>query len=140
MKFNIKSVEELSIAAKALVPMLNKFRIVTFSGPIGAGKTTFIKALCNELKVEDMVNSPSFAIVNEYKSLTGQIICHFDFFRIKNITEFFDIGYEEYFFGEKICLIEWPEIVEDYLPLERIIVRVEEIENGERLITINDCS
>lgn len=138
MNYIINSVERLFVAVNAIVPLLDKWRIVTFSGTMGVGKTTLIKAICKELQVEDTVNSPSFSIVNEYLSKTGQIIYHFDFYRLKKIEEFFDIGFEEYFDSGNLCLIEWPEIVEEYLPAERLSVKISELEGGERLISVGD--
>ena len=138
MNYIINSVERLFVAVNAIVPLLDKWRIVTFSGTMGVGKTTLIKAICKELQVEDTVNSPSFSIVNEYLSKTGQIIYHFDFYRLKKIEEFFDIGFEEYFDSGNLCLIEWPEIVEEYLPAERLSVKISELEGGGRLISVGD--
>ena len=137
MTYTINSISDLPEVAKKVIPLLEQFPVVAFYGAMGAGKTTFIKALCDELKVCDAVNSPSFAIINEYLSGSGQTIFHFDFYRLKNITELFDLGYEEYFDGEKICLIEWPEIVEDYLPNERLNINIAEIEEGKRTISIS---
>ena len=137
MTYTINSISDLPEVAKKVIPLLEQFPIVAFYGAMGAGKTTFIKALCDELKVSDTVNSPSFAIINEYLSGSGQSIFHFDFYRLKNITELFDLGYEEYFDGGNICLIEWPEIVEDYLPNERLNIIITELGEGKRTISIN---
>ena len=134
MNYTINTIKDLPIVAKALLPLIQKCRIATFSGSMGVGKTTFIKTICKELEVEDAVNSPSFSIVNEYVTKTGQTIYHFDFYRLKNIEELFDIGFEEYLDSGNICLIEWPEIIEDYLPLEKLTVRISEIEDGKRVI------
>ena len=102
---------------------------------MGAGKTTLIKVLCRELGVEDIVQSPSFAIINEYKTLAGESVFHFDFYRIKKPEEIFDMGYEEYLYSGSYCFIEWPELMEDLLPEEviKVSIGVDEI-NGERLI------
>ena len=137
MNYTINSISDLPEVAKKIIPLLGQFPIAAFYGAMGAGKTTFIKAICDELKVCDTVNSPSFAIINEYLSGNRQPIFHFDFYRLKNMTELFDLGYEEYFDGEKICLIEWPEIIEDYLPVERLNVIISEVEEGKRTISIN---
>ena len=106
---------------------------------MGAGKTTFIKALCEELGVEDAVNSPTFAIVNEYYStrLDGPIF-HFDFYRIKRIEEAFDIGTDDYFYSGAPCFIEWPELIEDILPEEAVRVSIEEQPDGTRTIEFED--
>ena len=137
MTYTISSIADLPEVAKKVIPLLEQFPVVAFYGAMGAGKTTFIKAICDELKVGDTVNSPSFAIINEYLSGNGQPIFHFDFYRLKNITELFDLGYEEYFDGGNICLIEWPEIIEDYLPNERLNIIITEIEDGKRTISIS---
>jgi len=99
-------------------------RIVAFTGEMGAGKTTFIKALCKLLGVENMVNSPSFPIVNEYKTDAKVLIYHFDFYRIKNTVELLDIGIEEYFSGKAKIFIEWPEKALELLPPETIMVKI----------------
>ena len=134
MKFVTNSIEDLPDIAKEIAKLLNNINIVAISGTMGVGKTTLIKEICKVLKVEDTVNSPSFSIVNEYQTENGNIIYHFDFYRLKNINELFDIGYEEYFNSGNICLIEWPEIVEDYLPLYRLNINILETEDGERVI------
>ena len=99
-------------------------KIDIISGFLGAGKTTFIKAICEELGVEDVINSPTFAIVNEYRSATGELIYHFDFYRINDIREAYDFGYEEYFFSGDLCLVEWPEKIEQLLPENVMTVRI----------------
>lgn len=111
-------------------------RAFAFYGKMGAGKTTFIKALCDVLGVEDVVNSPTFAIVNEYHStvLAGPVF-HFDFYRIRRIEEAMDMGADEYFYSGSPCFIEWPELVEDILPEETIAVKVEETADGTRIVS-----
>ncbi|WP_158796333.1 tRNA (adenosine(37)-N6)-threonylcarbamoyltransferase complex ATPase subunit type 1 TsaE [Pedobacter sp. L105] len=115
MRIEIHDLTELSSAAKALLNFAGEEKIFIFEGEMGAGKTTFIKALCAELGVEDMVSSPTFSIVNEYAA-ADEVIYHFDFYRIKNLQEAYDIGYEEYFYSGNLCLIEWPELVAEILP------------------------
>ena len=110
--------------------------VFAFRGEMGAGKTTFIKAVCEELGVEDVINSPTFAIVNEYRSRTGELIYHFDFYRINKLEEVFDFGYEDYFFSGALCFIEWPEKVEDLLPGDCINVYISEKEDRTREIII----
>jgi tRNA threonylcarbamoyladenosine biosynthesis protein TsaE len=101
---------------------------------MGAGKTTFTKAICECLGVEDVINSPTFAIVNEYRSGTGELIYHFDFYRIKKLEEVYDMGYEDYFYSGALCFIEWPELVEELLPENTIKVTIKENEDGTRSI------
>ena len=113
--------------------------VIAFYGKMGAGKTTFIKALCEELGVEDVITSPTFAIVNEYSlPLGGRLegaLYHFDFYRIKKIEEVYDMGYEDYFYSGNLCLIEWPELIEDLLPEDALRVTIEEQSDGSRTIT-----
>ena len=112
--------------------------VIAFYGKMGAGKTTFIKALCEELGVEDVITSPTFAIVNEYSlPLGGRLegaLYHFDFYRIKKIEEVYDMGYEDYFYSGNLCLIEWPELIEELLPENALRVTIEEQPDGSRII------
>ena len=102
---------------------------------MGAGKTTFIKAVCEALGVTDVVNSPTFSIVNEYRSdTTGELIYHFDFYRIKKLDEVYDMGYEDYFYSGAVCFIEWPELIEEVLPGDAVKVTIEEQTDGSRVI------
>jgi len=110
--------------AKKLLNLFPEKRIFIFYGELGAGKTTLIKALCKELKVLGLTNSPSFSIVNEYPTETGDLVYHFDFYRIKNIAEIFDIGYEEYFYSGHYCFIEWPEVAEQIIPTPAVEVEI----------------
>ena len=135
----ITSVNNISSVAKEFIELMGDDTIFAFYGKMGAGKTTFIKALCKELGVEDEVNSPTFAIVNEYRSeTTAELIYHFDFYRIKNVEEVYDLGYEDYFYSGALCFIEWPELIEDLLPEDTKKISIEENNDGERIITIND--
>ena len=103
---------------------------------MGAGKTTFIKAVCEELGVTDVVNSPTFSIVNEYRSdTTGELIYHFDFYRIQRLEEVYDMGYEDYFYSGALCFVEWPELVDELLPGDAVKVQIEEQPDGSRTIT-----
>ena len=104
-------------------------------GKMGAGKTTFTKAVCECLGVEDVINSPTFAIVNEYRSDSGELIYHFDFYRIKKLEEVYDMGYEDYFYSGALCFIEWPELVEELLPGNTVKVTIEENEDGSRTVS-----
>lgn len=139
MKIEISTLHNIHSAAQAFLKATDVNRVFAFYGKMGAGKTTFIKALCEELGVEDAVNSPTFAIVNEYYStrLDGPIF-HFDFYRIKRIEEAFDIGTDDYFYSGAPCFIEWPELIEDILPEEAVRVSIEEQPDGTRTIEFDD--
>lgn len=131
----IHSLEDIKRAASEFVALIGERRIFAFYGNMGAGKTTFIKAICEELGVTDAVSSPTFAIVNEYASNMGSIY-HFDFYRIKRSTEVLDLGFEDYAYSGNLCLMEWPELIEEFLPEETIEVRIEEIEDGKRRVLV----
>lgn len=118
-------------AAQQFVDAMGERRVFAFYGKMGAGKTTFIKAICETLGVEDVVTSPTFAIVNEYKAPLGAVY-HFDFYRIKNLREAYDIGCEEYFYSGSPCFVEWPELVEELLPEDTVKVQIEVREDGAR--------
>ena len=128
---------DLSMLQKSAQLLLEHFpeeRIFAFYGAMGAGKTTFIKALCRELGSADYVTSPTFALINEYSTNDGSVIYHFDFYRIKNLEEAFDLGYEDYIYSGNYCFIEWPEMIELLLPEGIVEVRIKEAENGKRQI------
>ena len=114
--------------------MENKGLVIAFYGKMGAGKTTFIKAICEELGVEDVITSPTFAIVNEYSLPSQEALYHFDFYRIKKLEEVYDMGYEDYFYSGNLCLIEWPELIEELLPEDALRVTIEEQPDGSRTI------
>jgi len=114
--FNINSVDELSQISELLISWRDKSNIIAFYGTMGAGKTTLIKNLCHKLMVTDEVNSPTFALVNEYLTPVEGSIFHFDFYRIKKLEEVYDIGYEDYFYSGKLCLLEWPELIDSLMP------------------------
>jgi tRNA threonylcarbamoyladenosine biosynthesis protein TsaE len=103
---------------------------------MGAGKTTLIKEICRQINVTDAVTSPTFAIVNEYHRTNGKPVFHFDFYRINKLDEVYDLGYEEYFYSDSLCLVEWPEKIEQLLPNDTVTVKIKEIDNGKRIITI----
>ena len=124
--------EDIRQAAKQFVENMGENTIFAFYGKMGAGKTTFIKAVCEELGVDDTVTSPTFAIVNEYEAANGRPIYHFDFYRIKKLSEAYDMGCEEYFYSGHPCFIEWPELIEEALPEETVNVTIEALPNGER--------
>lgn len=127
---------ELNAAAKKLLEFAAGEKIFLFYGDMGVGKTTFIKAICKELDVKEMTSSPTFSIVNEYKG-TNVIIYHFDFYRIKNETEAFDIGFEDYIYSGNYCFIEWPEKIPGLLPHNAVEVFIEVVPNLSRNIKIN---
>lgn len=134
MEIKIKSIEEIAVAAKEFVTAMGDRKVFAFYGKMGAGKTTFIKAVCEELGVEDVINSPTFAIVNEYVDGKGEPVYHFDFYRIKNLQEVLDIGYEDYVYSGHMCFMEWPELIEDLLPDDAVKVTIEEKTDGGRVV------
>ena len=131
MKIKINSINEINEAARQFIQSIGDHKVLAFYGKMGAGKTTFTKAICEELGVEDVITSPTFSIVNEYttntKLLTPNVqpIYHFDFYRIKKLDEFFDMGGEDYFYSGNICFIEWPELIEEVLPEEAVKVTID---------------
>lgn len=138
MELKINNLETIHDTAREFIREMGDSTVFAFHGEMGAGKTTFIKALCEVLGVEDVINSPTFAIINEYRSdLTGELIYHFDFYRINNIEEAYDFGYEDYFFSGSLCFIEWPEKVEELLPGDVVDVYIAENEDGTRSIKWN---
>lgn len=132
----IQSLDEYPQAAREFIRFMEEGRIFAFYGKMGSGKTTFIKSICEELGVEDTINSPTFAIVNEYMDREQNTIYHFDFYRIKSIAEVYNMGYEEYFYGDAYCFMEWPELIEELLPDETIKVYIHENEDTSRSVTI----
>ena len=132
----VNNISEIKETAKLFLSKTKEHKKFAFFGEMGVGKTTFIKELCEQLGVTDIVNSPSFAIVNEYQSANNEIIYHFDFYRIKNINEIYDFGYEEYFYSPNYCFVEWPEKIEHLLPEDFISVNIMEEENHKRKINI----
>lgn len=133
MEIKIDSLDHLHEAARTFIEAMGDHTVFAMYGKMGAGKTTFTKAVCECLGVEDVINSPTFAIVNEYRSATtGELIYHFDFYRIKKLEEVYDMGYEDYFYSGALCFIEWPELIEDLLPEDTVRVYIEENEDGSR--------
>ena len=130
----ISSLSEISSAAKQFVAAMGDNTIFAFYGHMGAGKTTFIKAICEELGVKDVITSPTFAIVNEYTDGQGEPVYHFDFYRIKKQEEVYDIGFEDYVESGSVCLMEWPELIEDILPTDTVKVSIAEQPDGTRLV------
>ena len=134
MEIKIQDIDHIREAAREFIEHIGEHRVFAFYGKMGAGKTTFVKAICEELGVDDVITSPTFAIVNEYTSGEGDSIFHFDFYRIKKIEEVYDMGYEDYFYSGSLCFIEWPELIEDILPDDAIRVNIAEQEDGSRLV------
>ena len=135
MELRIDNIDSIREAARQFVAATGENTVFAFYGKMGAGKTTFIKAVCEELGVEDVITSPTFAIVNEYRSdTTGELIYHFDFYRIKKIEEVYDMGYEDYCYSGALCFIEWPELIEELLPEEAVKVTIEENADGSRIV------
>ena len=135
MKITITSLDNIQEAAQEFLNNLGDNKIFAFYGKMGAGKTTFIKAICEALDVDDVITSPTFAIVNEYTSnKLGEPIYHFDFYRIKKLDEVYDMGYEDYFYSGNLCFLEWPELIEDLLPEDAVKVTINANEDGTRNI------
>ena len=132
----IRSLSEISNAAKEFISQMGSNKVFVFYGSMGAGKTTFIKAICEELEVEDVINSPTFAIINEYSTKNGRQIFHFDFYRINKIEEAYDFGYEDYFYSGNLCFVEWPEKIKELIPKDAVEVHIIENAEGEREINI----
>ncbi len=136
MEIKIDSLDNIKEAAKQFVAAIDQNTVFAFYGKMGAGKTTFTKAVCEELGVTDTVASPTFAIVNEYRSdPTGELSYHFDFYRIKKLDEVYDMGYEVYFYSGALCFIEWPELIEELLPEDAVKVTIVENEDGSRTVS-----
>ncbi len=135
MKLTIRSLDTIRETAREFVANMGQASVFAFYGKMGAGKTTFVKAICEELGVEDVITSPTFAIVNEYQSTkTGGPIYHFDFYRIKKLDEVYDMGYEDYFYSGAPCFLEWPELIEEILPNDAVKVTINEQEDGTRIV------
>ena len=139
MEIKIQSLDHIHEVARKFIAAMGDNTVFALYGKMGAGKTTFIKALCQELGVEDVVTSPTFAVINEYRSdIAGELIYHFDFYRIKKLDEVYDMGYEDYFYSGALCFIEWPELVEELLPGNTVKVTIEELEDGSRKLTMEN--
>jgi tRNA threonylcarbamoyladenosine biosynthesis protein TsaE len=132
--YTISTIDELEAVALHLSQLAATAKIFLFKGPMGAGKTTLIKAMCQKLGVKDEMSSPTFSLVNEYKASNG-LIYHFDLYRIEREEELFDLGYEEYFYSGYLCLVEWPEMAPSILPQTNVTVAIE-LHNASRIITV----
>lgn len=156
MEIRITDIEHIREAAREFIKHIGNHRVFALYGAMGAGKTTFVKAICEELGVEDVITSPTFAIVNEYSlplspskrmgdneeaklpfllEEAGGRLYHFDFYRVKKLEEAYDMGYEDYFYSGALCFIEWPELIEDILPDDAVRVSIIEQKDGCRLVT-----
>jgi tRNA threonylcarbamoyladenosine biosynthesis protein TsaE len=137
MEILIKDRKHLHSAAKELLKHYGDKKIFAFYGSMGAGKTTIIKAICEVLGAVDIISSPTFTLVNEYRTSGGETLYHIDFFRIKKQEEVFDFGVEEYLTGDSYCFMEWPELVEDILPQGTVSVRITVDDNEQRTLLIS---
>jgi tRNA threonylcarbamoyladenosine biosynthesis protein TsaE len=133
MEIQIQDLAHLNEAARTFIENMGDHTVFAFYGHMGAGKTTFIKAICEALGVDDVITWPTFAIVNEYTA-QGRPVYHFDFYRIKKLEEVYDMGFEDYFYSGELCLIEWPELIEEVLPSDAVKVSIQEKEDGSRAI------
>lgn len=137
MKWIIDNLDEMETVAAKFLDFVGDRKIFALYGAMGVGKTTFVKAVAQCAGIVDDVSSPTFAIVNEYQTAGGEIMYHFDFYRVKNIAEAMDFGYEEYFFGGNRCFIEWPEKVEELIPEEAVRCYFAELSDGKRELEVN---
>lgn len=136
-EINVNGLGDLPDAAEEILATLDGRNVVALYGPMGAGKTTLVREICTLLGSEDTVTSPTFALINRYNSAEGNAIFHFDFYRIERQEEAFDMGYEEYFYSDGLCLVEWPEKVEELLPDDVMKVTITPTSNTRRVITID---
>ena len=136
IQIKIENLDRIHEAARAFIDNIGNDTIFAFYGHMGAGKTTFIKAVCEELGVTDVINSPTFAIVNEYLAGSGNTIYHFDCYRINKIVEALDMGCQDYFDSGNLCFIEWPENIAEILPDEAVAVYIKVADDDTRCIEI----
>ena len=130
----IPGLNALPVVAAEMLDTIGDKRVVAFFGEMGSGKTTFIKALCDQLEVSDVTGSPSFGLINEYRSKGGDTVYHIDFYRIRDLEEVYDLGYEEYIYSGSYCFIEWPEKVDSLLPEDTVRVKISVSEEGNRIL------
>lgn len=133
---NLLDKTQLMDAAKEILAFLPEEKFFVFRGEMGAGKTTFIKAFCKALDVIDEPSSPTFSLINHYQTKNGQIIYHFDFYRIEKPEEAYEYGYEEYFYSGQYCFVEWAERIPDLLPEKLVEVSMEVVDENTRMITV----
>lgn len=136
MEWIITGIDELEDSARKLLQVAGERKVMAFSGEIGAGKTTLIQRLCQQLGVNEKVTSPTFALANVYADAQGDEVYHLDLYRLKDMQEALDMGIEEYLYGDRYCFIEWPTVVEDLLPADTLYIRIELIENSHRKIVL----
>lgn len=138
MQITISSLEQIQEAAHQFIETMGHRKLFAFYGKMGVGKTTFIKTICEQMGVTDVINSPTFAIVNEYQDRDQRPIYHFDFYRIRKPVDVLDIGFEDYINSDACCFMEWPEMIEGFLPEETVKVMMEEHDDGSRTVTLDD--
>ncbi|MBX2877096.1 MAG: tRNA (adenosine(37)-N6)-threonylcarbamoyltransferase complex ATPase subunit type 1 TsaE [Saprospiraceae bacterium] len=136
MEWTITGINELEDSARKLLMQAGERKVMAFSGEIGAGKTSLIQRLCQQLGVEEKVTSPTFALANVYASSSGEEVFHLDLYRLKDTQEALDMGIEEYLYGDRYCFIEWPAVIEELLPADTLYIRIELIENSHRKIVL----
>ncbi|MBR3565083.1 MAG: tRNA (adenosine(37)-N6)-threonylcarbamoyltransferase complex ATPase subunit type 1 TsaE [Paludibacteraceae bacterium] len=129
-------ISDIKRVARMFIDQIGKNTVFAFNGSMGAGKTTFIKAVCEELGVEDVINSPTFAIVNEYETKNGSLIYHFDCYRLKSVEEALNFGAEDYLYSGNLCFIEWPEKIDALLPENTVFVNIKVLSDTKRAIEI----
>jgi tRNA threonylcarbamoyladenosine biosynthesis protein TsaE len=134
MELQINNLEEIGTTAREFIRLTADATVIAFYGSMGAGKTTFVRALCEAKGVSEAVTSPTFAIVNEYQSAALEPIYHFDFYRIRRLSEAYDMGFEDYLYSGHLCLIEWPELVEELLPENTVRVHIDVNDDGTRTV------
>jgi ATPase, YjeE family len=137
IQININSIDTIHEAAKKFIQSIGHNTVFAFHGEMGAGKTTFIKAICEELGVKDVINSPSFAIINEYLAADGKMIYHFDLYRIKQLQEAYDFGCEDYLYSGNLCFIEWPEKIDSLLPSDTVDVTISVNDDDTRTVVLH---
>lgn len=135
IKLSLQSLDKIDEVAVRLLKELKGRKKVAFSGEMGAGKTTMIQALCRVLGVDQVVTSPTFALINEYYTADGEAVFHFDLYRIEDISELYDIGYEDYWYSDAWCFVEWPEKAEELIPDDFVFLRIDVQEDGSRALS-----
>lgn len=135
-KFIVRCVEDMAGVVPGILEAIGGSRVVAMDGPMGAGKTTLVKAICEYLGVKGVVNSPTFAIINDYELADGGAVYHFDLYRLKDVSEAFGMGFEEYFYSGCYCFVEWPGVAEGILPDDAKVLRIRVLEDGVREIEV----